>query len=497
VLLALFLFTGLALKIYLNERPFEPRERDYALVGSFYVFAIWIGFGVYAIYDTLRNYIQPKITGIVVVVLGLLAAPVLMAFQNWDDHDRSEKRTAMATAINYLNSCEKNAILFTIGDNDTFPLWYAQEIENVRPDIKIVNTSLFMTDWYIDQMKFKTYQADGLPISFTHDQYVGDKLDYAFYDKKTESRWDLKDLLAFLSSDDPRTIVEMSNGQSIHFYPTNKFRIPIDKNTIIKNKVVSPKDYDSIVPYIDFEIKDNALYKNRIMMLDVLLNNNWKRPIYFTGGSFTDEDYLWMKDYLQLDGMVYKLVPIKTTLDKEASQLDMGQIDSDKMFDIVMKWEWGNGEKTTIYHDVETRKNSISYRSNLARLMEQLVNEGKLDKAKKVIELAMTKMPLNYYAYYSLVEPFAGGYYVVNEKEKARKLLEDLMTKYKENLSYYKTLKPSEQSNLAIDIITDIERYRGLLEVMKERGDMEFYNKHKTIFNSYNKMFERFGRDME
>jgi hypothetical protein len=497
VLLALFLFTGLALKIYLNERPFEPRERDYALVGSFYVFAIWIGFGVYAIYDTLRNYIQPKITGIVVVVLGLLAAPVLMAFQNWDDHDRSEKRTAMATAINYLNSCEKNAILFTIGDNDTFPLWYAQEIENVRPDIKIVNTSLFMTDWYIDQMKFKTYQADGLPISFTHDQYVGDKLDYAFYDKKTESRWDLKDLLAFLSSDDPRTIVEMSNGQSIHFYPTNKFRIPIDKNTIIKNKVVSPKDYDSIVPYIDFEIKDNALYKNRIMMLDVLLNNNWKRPIYFTGGSFTDEDYLWMKDYLQLDGMVYKLVPIKTPLDKEASQLDMGQIDSDKMFDIVMKWEWGNGEKTTIYHDVETRKNSISYRSNLARLMEQLVNEGKLDKAKKVIELAMTKMPLNYYAYYSLVEPFAGGYYVVNEKEKARKLLEDLMTKYKENLSYYKTLKPSEQSNLAIDIITDIERYRGLLEVMKERGDMEFYNKHKTIFNSYNKMFERFGRDME
>jgi hypothetical protein len=497
VLLALFLFTGLALKIYLNERPFEPRERDYALVGSFYVFAIWIGFGVYAIYDTLRNYIQPKITGIVVVVLGLLAAPVLMAFQNWDDHDRSEKRTAMATAINYLNSCEKNAILFTIGDNDTFPLWYAQEIENVRPDIKIVNTSLFMTDWYIDQMKFKTYQADGLPISFTHDQYVGDKLDYAFYDKKTESRWDLKDLLAFLSSDDPRTIVEMSNGQSIHFYPTNKFRIPIDKNTIIKNKVVSPKDYDSIVPYIDFEIKDNALYKNRIMMLDVLLNNNWKRPIYFTGGSFTDEDYLWMKDYLQLDGMVYKLVPIKTPLDKEASQLDMGQIDSDKMFDIVMKWEWGNGEKTTIYHDVETRKNSISYRSNLARLMEQLVNEGKLDKAKKVIELAMTKMPLNYYAYYSLVEPFAGGYYVVNEKEKARKLLEDLMTKYKENLSYYKTLKPSEQSNLAIDIITDIERYRGLLEVMKERGDMEFYNKHKIIFNSYNKMFERFGRDME
>jgi hypothetical protein len=195
------------------------------------------------------------------------------------------------------------------------------------------------------------------------------------------------------------------------------------------------------VPYIDFEIKDNALYKNRIMMLDVLLNNNWKRPIYFTGGSFTDEDYLWMKDYLQLDGMVYKLVPIKTPLDKEASQLDMGQIDSDKMYDIVMKWDWGNGESPNIYHDPDTRKNSISYRSNLARLMEQLVNEGKLDKAKKVIELAMTKMPLKYYGYYSLVEPFAGGYYVVNEKAKARKLLEDLMTKYKEIVIVLQNIK--------------------------------------------------------
>ena len=497
VLMALFLFTGIALKIYLNERPFEPRERDYALVGSFYVFAIWIGFGVYAIYDSLKNYLQPKLAGPLVIAATLLAAPVLMASQNWDDHDRSNRYTAISMAKAYLNSCEPNAILFTIGDNDTFPLWYAQEIENVRTDVKVVNTSLFMTDWYIDQMRMKTYKAEGVPISFTHDQYVGDKLDYAIHNPKTEGRWNLKDLIEFIASDDPRTVVEMQNGQKIHFYPTNKVRIPIDKEAIIRNKVVSPKYNDSIVPFIDIEIKGQALYKNRLMMLDVLVNNNWERPIYFTGGSFGDDDYLWMKDYLQLDGMVYKLVPIRNAIPKDGSPLDMGQIDSEKMYAIAMKWEWGNGELSTIYHDPETRKNSISYRTNLARLMEQLINEGKNDKAKKVIDLAMTKMPVEYFGYYSLVDPFAGGYYEVGETAKARQLLDKLIDKYKENLTYYKGLRPSEQSDIAIDIITDIERYRALLQVMKDRGDLAYYNKNKTVFNSYNQMFSRFGRDNE
>jgi len=233
------------------------------------------------------------------------------------------------------------------------------------------------------------------------------------------------------------------------------------------------------------------------MMLDVIANNNWKRPVYFTGGSFGDDDYLWMKDYLQLDGLVYKLVPVKTAIPKDGSPLDMGQIDADKMYDIVMKWDWGNGELHTIYHDPETRKNSISYRSNMSRLMEQLINENKITKAKKVIDLAMSKMPVEYYGYYSLLDPFARGYYEVGEKQKAHQLLEQLMTKYKETLKFYYGLKASEQSTNAIDIITAIERYRGLLEVMKDAKDFEFYNKNKTIFNTYNKMFERFGRDYE
>ncbi|HEY6143258.1 MAG TPA: DUF2723 domain-containing protein [Flavobacterium sp.] len=494
VLLVLFLFLGIALKIYLNERPFEPRERDYALVGSFYVFAIWIGFGVYALYESARDYLTPKLAGPIVIGASLLAVPVLMACQNWDDHDRSGKYTATALAKAYLNSCDKDAILFTIGDNDTFPLWYAQEIEHIRTDVKIVNTSLFMTDWYIDQMKTKTYESNPLPISFTHNEYVGDKLDYVAHIPKTESRWDIKDFINFIKI--PKSTVEMQNGQTIHFYPTNKIRIPIDKNAIIKNKVVAPKFNDSIVPYIDIDIKGNALYKNRLMMLDLIANNNWKRPVYFSPGAFDDEDYLWMKSYLQLEGMVYKLVPVKTKTDKDTNPMDMGGIDADKMYSIVMKWDWGNSDGD-IYHDPETRKNSISYRSVLSRLMDKLIEEGKIDKAKNVINLALTKMPLEKFGYYSMVEPFAKGYYKVGEKAKAQELLKKLITKYKENLNYYGTLSLSDQNDLAIDIITDIERYRSLLQVMKECGDLQFYNKNRAAFNTYIKVFEHFERDRE
>jgi hypothetical protein len=352
-----------------------------------------------------------------------------------------------------------------------------------------------MTDWYIDQMKTKTYESDPLPISFVHDEYVGDKLDYVAHIPKVESRWELKDFINFIKN--PKSTVEMQNGQTIHFYPTNKIRIPVDKNVIIKNRVVSAKYNDSIVPYIDIDIKGNALYKNRLMMLDIVANNNWKRPIYFSSGAYDAEDFLWMKDYLQLEGMAYKLVPLKTPVPKDGSPLDMGMIDSDKMYENIMKMDWGNSEIPTIYHDPETRKNSINYRSYLARLMNQLIAEGKKGKAKNIIDLAMAKMPLDKFGYYSLIEPFAKGYYDIGEKVKAQELLEKLMTKYKENLNYYINLNAVDQTDIAVDIITDIERYRGLLHVMKESGDSVFYNKNKVIFNTYIKMFERFGREKE
>ena len=496
VLLVLFLFTGLALKIYLNERPFEPRERDYALVGSFYVFAMWVGFGVYAIYEMIKEKVASKLVGPVVIASTLLVAPILMATQNWDDHDRSGKYTAIAMAKNYLDSCDQNGILFTIGDNDTFPLWYAQEIEGYRTDVKIVCTSLLMTDWYIDQMKMKTYKSDGLPISFNHQQYVADNRDVIIFNKKVDSRWDLKDFIEFGKREDTLSQVEMESGHRLHFFPTNKVRFQVDKKNVIANKIVNPALNDSIVPFIDIDIKGGALYKNRLIMLDILKNNKWKRPIYFSPGSFGDDDYLWMKDYLQMDGMVYKLVPIKTPVNED-DYPDMGRLDADKMYQLAMHWFWGNGESTKIYHDPETRRNAISYRTNLSRLTKQLIAEGKLAKAKKIIDLAVTKTPVDYYGYYLTLEPFVSGYYEIGQKEKARELVGKLMNKYKEELLYYSTFTFADQSFMAEDIVRAIERYRSLLLVIKEHGDIELYNKSKGEFNASNGRFSRFQRENE
>jgi tetratricopeptide (TPR) repeat protein len=195
--------------------------------------------------------------------------------------------------------------------------------------------------------------------------------------------------------------------------------------------------------------------------------------------------------------MVYKLVPVKNSVADAPSPLDMGQIDSDKMYDIVMKWDWGNSESNSIYHDPETRKNSITYRTNLARLMEQLINEGKTEKAKKIIDLAMEKMPLEHFGYYTMLEPFAAGYYELGEKEKARKILTQLIGKYQENLKYYNSLRAEAQDEMYVEIVTDIERYRDLLLVMKDRGDTAFYESNKSTFNTYNRMFTRFKRDSE
>ncbi len=497
VLLVLFLFTGIALKVYLNERPYEVRERDYALVGSFYIFAIWVGFGVYALYDTVKSWLTPKMAAPLTIGITLLAVPFLMAFQNWDDHDRSNRYTAVASAKAYLASCDKNAILFTIGDNDTFPLWYVQEIEGFRTDVRIVNSELFATDWYIDQMKRKAYESDPMPISFNHDDYVGDKLDYVAFFEKIESRWDIKDLIKFVKSKDENAVVEMQNGEKIHFYPTNKFRIPVDKDYIIANKVVNPKYNDSILPYIDIEVKGQALYKNRLMMLDIIANNNWKRPIYFTGGAFGDEDYLWMKDYLQLDGMAYKLVPLRTPYDKENGLLDMGRIDTDKMYNTMMNLDWGNGSSLKIYHDSETRRNSLNYRTNLSRLMNQLILEGKTEKANKILNLAMAQFPIDKYGYYTMLEPFIKGYYDLNQPEKARDLASKLFVKYQQNLTFYKTMSANDQNYNEMEIVTDIEKYRSLLQVAKDNKDEVFYKKSKSTFNSYNKMFKQFERDME
>lgn len=496
VLMVFFLFTGLALKVYLNERPFEPRERDYALVGSFYVFAIWIGFGAYALFDIVKEYLKPKLAAPLAIVVSLLAVPTVLATENWDDHDRSGRYTALSMAKKYLDSLDPNAIIFTIGDNDTFALWYAQQIEKYRTDVRVVNTSLFATDWYIDQMKRKAWESDPIPSQLEHHQYTYGTNDAVWYQEMTRDTMNIKSWMNWIASDDPRTQAQLQSGQTVNTFPTKNIRVPVDKQAVLEHGIVPQKDADLIVDSIDINLSGDILYKNRLMMLDIIANNNWERPIYFSGGSFGDDDYLWMKDYLQLDGMAYKLVPIYTPVSPR-SPLDMGRIDTEKMYDIVMGWDWGNSGDTTIYHDPETRKNSISYRSNLARLSEALIEEGKLQKAEEVLDLAMENMPVDYYGYYSLVEPYVDGYYQVGDLEKARNLWEKLAQKYQEQILWYSTFSLEDQYKYGNNIISDIERYRSLIDLLLIHQDEQIIEEKAAEFNEYLTLFEHFYRSPE
>ncbi len=501
-LLVFFLFTGLAIQVYTNVRPFEPRERDYSVVGSFYVFAIWIGFGTYAIINYLKKYIKSGILAPAISMMSLILVPGVLASNNWNDHDRSGRETAHAMAIKYLESCDPNAILFTIGDNDSFPLWYAQEIEGIRTDVRVVNTSLFQTDWYIDQMKRKAYESEPIPSSLAHDKYKYGTRDYIIKDTITSDTIPIKEFMNFITSDDPRTKYKhilQQNGYDIskirsqelnaNYLPTENVRIPVNKETVLANNIVPLRDSTKIVPFIDIKIKGNALIKNRLLMLDIIANNNWERPIYFTGGAFGDDDYIWMKDYLQLDGLCYKLVPIQTKVDR-ANPFDMGRVDAEKMYQLVTKWQWGNSGDTDIYHDVETRKNGITYRGNLARLIEALINVNEVEKAEEIADLAMEKMPVDVFGYYTLLEPYISAYYELNSTSKARQLFIEVSKKYQENLNYYSSLTLANQRRLFEEIYTDIERYRGLVDIIIiNENDEEFITTEMQMFNATLRLF--------
>lgn len=494
VLLVLFLFTSFALKIFLNERPFEPRERDYAVVPSFYVFAIWLGLGVYALYDGVKKYLSPKIALPVVMIVSTLAAPVLLAQQNWDDHNRSNRYTALANARAYLDSCDENAILFTIGDNDTFPLWYLQEIEGYRTDVRVVCTSLLPMDWYIDQMKAKAHKSEPLPIKFTHDQYVGNKRDVVLIQPMIDERIDISLFMNFIRSDDERTKLKTDAGTTLYLAPTNKIRIPVDSTVIAKNNIVSPYLMGQIEPYLDIDITTDQIVKHRLIMLDIIANNNWERPVYFSGGSFNEDDFIWMKDYIQLSGLIYKLVPIKT---EGASRhpLDLGTIDADRMYNTVKSWYWGNMGSDKIYHDPQTRRNALSYRINLARLAEQLITENKNSKAKEIMDIAMTNMPVQYYGYYQLIQPFVEGYYQIGEAVTAEKIAQELSQKAKENLNYYKHLDLEAQDYYANEIIEEIEVWRQLIEIVREEDESSALASQLTEeFNTFNGYFKYLKR---
>ena len=392
-----------------------------------------------------------------------------------------------------MDSCAEDAILFTIGDNDTFPLWYMQEVENHRTDIKLINTSLFQTDWYIDQMKRKTYEADPIPSQLTHDKYKWGTLDAAYYfedlfPQLKDSVVDLSDFMRWVESENDVTYFDLDDdGIPEKVLPSNKIRVPVDKESVLRNGIVAEKDAHLIVPYIDITF-DGHLIKNRILMLDILANNNWEKPIYFTGGAQADEEYIWMKDYLQLDAMTYKLVPIYTP--NSGNFFEMGRINTDIMYENIKNWDWRNITDDDIYLDPETRKNSVSYRNNMERLARELMKEDQTEKAVEILDLAMEKMPVKKFDHISMVIGFAELYYQLNATEQARQVTADLIVEIQQFLTYY-----GQYDAYSIEaVFTEIERnvlmYNELVETAIAYDDEDYSNDLKEKYVAHLKLFD-------
>jgi hypothetical protein len=310
VVAALFLLTGLAIVVYLNQYPYQPRERDYAYAASFYAYAIWIGFGMLAIFDFLSKKINGKIAVTIAFILSV-GIPALMASEGWDDHNRSNRTMSRDFAVNYLNSCAKNAILFTNGDNDTFPLWYAQEVEGIRTDVRVVNLSLLQTDWYINQMRRAAYESAPVPFTLDPKKYVQGTRDVVYFNDQDLGYVDIKELMKFVASDDPQNKWQIPGREkALDIFPTKKIRVAVDSAKVVNNGTI-PKDMAGrILKQLNWEIQRNYVLKNDLMIMDLLAANDWNRPVYFAVTTGADA-YLNLDKYLQLEGLAYRLVPFE------------------------------------------------------------------------------------------------------------------------------------------------------------------------------------------
>lgn len=442
IIALLFFFTGIAIVLYLNQKPMEPRERDYAYAGSFYAFAIWIGLGVLALREWLSKKLTPVNGAILATAAGLLAAPVIMAAQGWDDHDRSEKMVAHDIAVDYMESCAPNAILFTYGDNDTYPLWYIQEVENVRPDIRLVNLSLFDTDWYINGMKRRQNESDPLPISMKESQYVQGVRDVMYYqDYKLAGSVELSNILAILLSDNDADKIARQDGSKDNFIPTKNFKLTVNREDVLKNNVVPAADSAKIVPALEWTFNKNYVTKGTLAMLDILVHNNWKRPIYFAS-TVPSEQYNGLDNYLYTEGLALRLRPLK--VDTTLGRSDL--INTPVLYNNLMnKFKWGN-VKTANYLDTQSADDISIFTNLFNTAMSGLLKEGKIEDAKKVADRYFQVMPDRFYGMRSTMGAYfmSENLYAIGDVKRANQLIEKSAVYIKKELDYLADISESK-----------------------------------------------------
>ena len=449
----LFFFTGFAIVFYLNQAGNQPRERDYAYVGSFYAFAFWIGIGVLYVKELLNKVMENKIAGYVAAGICTLAVPVLMASQEWDDHDRSKKVLARDLATDYLESCAPNAILITFGDNDTYPLWYAQEVEGVRRDIRVINSSLLGTDWYINQLRYKVNQSEPIDLIWNADQILGSKRDAVYFfgelpgakvDQTKPMALDtlLKD---YAGSDDPnRMYLPQGQEEYLNIFPTKNVKVPVDLDLVRKNGTVNIDD--SVVSELDFTIPKNVIGKNDAAILNIIAANKWKRPIYFT----SPYDELGFGKYLRTDGLAYRLVPLIN------SEVNRNWV-VDKMLN---KFVFGNADKHGVYYDEENRRHLNTIRMQYALAAINLADNERKGDAKKLLEKC-DRMMLQENFPYGMVSrdqrhnqisgQFLLAAYKAGDTLLANKVYGSIRKDLEQEIAYFNSLDEDKQGALAYD----------------------------------------------
>jgi hypothetical protein len=476
VITLLFLFTGLAIVVYLNQYPLQPRERDYAYAGSFFAFAFWIGFGVYAIYDLLVKYVKfPQVAAAGMATVMGCTIPYIMGAQGWDDHNRSNRYTCRDFAENYLTTCDKNAILFTNGDNDTFPLWYAQEVEGYRTDMRVLNLSLLNTDWYIDQASRKAYDSDRVPFSLPSYRTRQGSCDQVFFDQslfdkehpKQGKLMSARELIDQIIKEKKESMEvqyrQDDNGESfpdtVFVLPSNHVYIPVDKALVKANGTVPANTPDSLIlDKVEWTINKSYLLKADLMILDLLATNNWKRPVYFAVTAGNDS-YLNLDGFFQLEGLAYKLVPMVAT-----RQSFNGNVvcNTDIMYNKIMGvpgnkefpgYAWGGLEDKSkkIYMDENNLRFTTNQRLQMITLANFLNDEKKFDKAIKVLDRCLEVMPQEHVPYEPLMAYMVEAYYVAGASEKANNLSKILFGQCEEEFIFYTGLSSKPNAGDAYD----------------------------------------------
>lgn len=471
----LFFMTGIAIVLYLNQTPYQPRERDYAYAGSFYAFCIWIGFGVAALAKLMQRYgkLSPVVAGSIATVLCLFV-PIQMASQTWDDHDRSGRYVCRDFGANYLESCEPNAVIFTNGDNDTFPLWYAQEVEGIRTDVRVCNTSYLQTDWYIDQMKKQAYESAPLPISWDRADYVQGTRDAAYVFPMTDKPIELSTALNFVRSSDPKFKKIPGYNQELDYIPSETLIYKVDSATAVAKGLAT--DSTGLLKEMTINLKGkNALGKQELMILDMLQTNDWERPIYYAI-TVNPDQFVGLDGYFEQTGLAYQIVP------KQANK----GTNTEKMYDNVMnKFKWGGVDKPGVYIDENVMRMCKSYRMALFnKLAEDLLKEGKNEKALNVLNKSMEvlppeNVPLDYTA-------LSTGelYYALDEDEKAEEVFAGIAENAMRNIDWFFRLKPSQLASVTRELEHNLAVMQQVLAVSKHYNP-EFAKKYQEEFDNY------------